>query len=105
MDREGRTPRAGEREKCEADGWPGWDGLMELFPSQTLLCLEKNGQEGSGLFEAMETDTSEEHSQKNVALASLTQVPLAQETTPKPGWHKIPRTAWKKRGIPFPMPD
>lgn len=83
----------------------GWIDGKELFPNQTLLCAEKNGQEGSAWFEATEMDTSEEHSQKNVALASLTQVPLAQETTPKPGWHKTPRMMALKMGIPFPMPD
>lgn len=40
-----------------------------------------------------------------MTLVSPTQVPFVLETTPKPGWHKIPSTVGKNQGIPFPMPD
>lgn len=46
------------------DGWLGWEGVIsQPNPSP----LGKHGREGS---EATEMDTSEEHSQKNVALVS-----------------------------------
>lgn len=83
----------------------GWIDGKELFPNRALLCSEKMAKKGQPGLKPWRWTPQRLIPEKNVASVSPTQVPLAPETAPKPGWHKIPRTAWKNQGIPFSTAD
>lgn len=106
MDREGRTPQAAEQEKCEADGWLGWDGLMgrSYFPTKPFSArIKKAKKDQVGLKPGRWTP--QRNIPKKCSLGDSHPGAVSTGANPKAWLAQNPKGSVEKPGMPFLMPD